>query len=187
MAVARAPTTIVASELAPEEPPVKKFGITTTAVAAIAALIVLAAGGPAGASSAKRVAFAAKYAGTATTQANDTLVSISATGAGTGAPIGKGTLTGKGTADSSQRPCVPFLGTGQMTGTSNTKVTFKLVNDAKGCGDENGESFSLVGHVSVVKATGKLIGAKGTLKFTGNYDRSAGTFSVKFTGTLTTR
>jgi hypothetical protein len=166
---------------------VKKLGITATAVAALAALVVLAAGGPAGATSAKKVAFKASYSGTATTQANDNIVSISATGTGAGVPIGKGKLTGKGTADSSVRPCVPFGGTGQMTGTANTKVTFKLVTDSKGCGDENGESFSLVGHVSVVKATGKLLGAKGQLKFTGNYDRSAGTFSVKFTGTLTVK
>jgi hypothetical protein len=163
---------------------VKKLGTTITALVVLGGLAALAAGAPAGASSAKRVAFTAKYSGTAVTQATDNIVAISATGKGAGVPIGKGTLTGKGTADSSVRPCVPFGGTGVMTGTKKTKVTFKLVTDSKGCGDEDGEVFSLVGHVTVVKATGKLAKAKGTLKFTGTYDRNAGTFSVKFTGTL---
>jgi hypothetical protein len=163
---------------------VRKLGITTIAVTALAALVVLAAGAPAGATCAKRIAFSAKYSGKAVTQATDNIVALSATGVGTGVPIGKGTLTGKGSADSSVRPCVPFGGTGKLTGTNRTTVTFKLVTDAKGCGDESGESFSLVGHVTVTKATGKLARAKGNLKFTGTYDRNAGTFSVKFTGTL---
>ena len=34
-------------------------------------------------------------------------------------------------------------------------------------------------------ALGVLLRAKGTLKFTGTYDRSSGTFTVKFTGKLT--
>jgi hypothetical protein len=36
----------------------------------------------------------------------------------------------------------------------------------------------------VLKATGKLAKAKGTLKFTGVFDRDGGTFTVKFSGQL---
>ena len=37
----------------------------------------------------------------------------------------------------------------------------------------------------MTNATGKLKKATGTLKFTGVYDRGAGTFTVKFKGNLT--
>jgi len=37
----------------------------------------------------------------------------------------------------------------------------------------------------VLKGTGKLARAKGTLKMTGTFDRSSGAFTAKFTGSLT--
>jgi hypothetical protein len=37
----------------------------------------------------------------------------------------------------------------------------------------------------VISATGRLARAKGSLKLTGLYNRTSGSFSVKFTGTLT--
>ena len=43
----------------------------------------------------------------------------------------------------------------------------------------------MTGKATVVKATGKLAKAKGTLKMTGSYDRDSGAFSVKFSGKLT--
>jgi len=164
---------------------VKNLGTTTAALAAIAVTTALAAAAPAGSATARKIPFSAKYAGTAVTQANDTLVTIAAKGTGTGVPIGRGTLTGGGTADSSVRPCVPFGGTGKLTGTNRTTVAFKVVSGSKGCSDEEGQVFTITGRAAVTKATGKLARAKGSLKFTGTYDRSAGTFSVKFTGTLT--
>ena len=72
-----------------------------------------------------------------------------------------------------------------MTGTGGTKLTFKVVSGTRGCGDEAGEVFSLTGRATVISATGKLAKAKGSLKLTGVYDRGHGTFTVKFTGTLT--
>ncbi len=80
---------------------------------------------------------------------------------------------------------MPFTGTGLITGTAGTKLTFKIAPGSTGCGDEKGEIFSITGHATVLKGTGKLAKAKGTLKFTGIYDHTAGTFSVKFFGTLT--
>lgn len=137
-----------------------------------------------GAGSVKIVNFTAKYAGKATVKVTGDVADISATGAGTGTPIGPGKVTGVGTGDTSQQPCVPWTGTGVMTGTKNTKVTFKMLPGSQGCGDEQGNVFSIVGRAQVTKATGKLAKAKGTLKLTGVYDRGAGTFSAKFSGKL---
>ncbi len=64
-----------------------------------------------------------------------------------------------------------------MTGTAGTKLTFKVAPGSTGCGDEGGQIFSITGKAIVVKGTGKLAKAKGTLKFTGVYDRGAGTFT----------
>jgi hypothetical protein len=130
------------------------------------------------------VPFTAKYSGQASTKVDGNTANISATGTGTGTLIGKGKLTGTGTGDSSQQPCVPFGGLGKLTGVASTTVTFKVTSTSQGCGDEGGHLFSLKGTATVLKATGKLARAKGTLRFTGIYDRDGGTFSVKFTGTL---
>lgn len=161
----------------------KKLGITTIALVTIAATAILAAGAVAGTQ--KKVAFVAKYTGNATTTIADNVVSISAKGVGTGTPIGKGTITGTGTGDSSQQPCVPFGGTGKLIGTAGTTLTFKVPSNASGCGDEGGHTFAIVGHATVTKGTGKLAKAKGTLKFTGTYSHDDGSFTVKFSGSLT--
>ena len=80
---------------------------------------------------------------------------------------------------------MPFTGTGLITGTGTTKLSFKVTPGSSACGDEAGESFAIVGHAAVTKGTGKLAKAKGILKLTGTYDHTSGAFSVKFTGTLT--
>lgn len=164
-----------------------KLGTTTLIMSALAAVMVLAGTAVAGTStSTATIAFTAKYAGTAVTSVSDNVVAISATGKGTGPQIGAGKIVGKGTGDSSDpQNCIPFFGTGTMTGTAGTTVAFKVLNISKGCGDEAGQLFSVSGKATVLKATGKLLKAKGTLKFTGTYNRGSGAFSVKFTGTLT--
>jgi hypothetical protein len=90
---------------------------------------------------------------------------------------------GAGTADSSQQPCPPFGGKGTIKGAKGT-IYFTVVSGAKGCGDDGGHNFSLVGYLLVTKATGALAKAKGQLRFTGSYSRDDGTFSIKLTGTL---
>lgn len=137
------------------------------------------------ASEAKVIAFTGKYAGTATTRLNDTVATIAAEGAGVGTVIGKSKLTGNGVADASQRPCAPFTGPGSMANATGTKISFKVVSGATGCGDEEGNVFSLSGRAQVLGGTKAFRKAKGSLKFTGVYDRGQGTFSVKFTGKLT--
>ena len=130
------------------------------------------------------VPFTAKYTGTAVTKATDNVVDITATGKGTGTLLGAGKITGIGKGDSSQQPCVPFNGTGKMSGPGGT-ILFKVNPQSSGCGDEAGMLFSVTGKATVIKATGKLAKAKGTLKMTGSYDRQSGAFSVKFSGKLT--
>jgi hypothetical protein len=155
-----------------------------TAVAAIATA-ALAAGSALAGGSAKVTPFTAKYAGTAVVKVTNDVADISAIAKGTGTPIGAGTLSGKGTGNTAVQPCVPFGGLGTMTGAKGTKLSFTVVSGAQGCGDQDGEVFSVSGRIKVLKGAGKLLTARGSLKFTGVYDRSAGTFSVKFTGSLT--
>jgi hypothetical protein len=155
-----------------------RTALVTLAVAA------LASAAAASALPSTSVPFTAKYSGQASTKVDGNTANISATGTGIGTLIGKGTLTGTGTGDSSQQPCVPFGGLGKLTGVASTTVTFKVITSSQGCGDEGGHVFTLKGTATVLKATGKLAKAKGTLRFTGLYDRDGGTFSVKFTGTL---
>jgi len=159
---------------------VRKLGIATVAAIAAAALAASALA----ASSVKTVAFSGKYAGNAVVKVSDQVADINATGTGTGTLLGAGKLAGVGKGDASQQPCVPFNGPGSITGPGG-KLTFTVVPGSQGCGDEGGQVFSIVGKAKVTKATGKLAKAKGTLKFTGTYDRDAGTFTVKFKGTLT--
>jgi hypothetical protein len=157
----------------------KRFRIPLVAVAAALTVATAASALPS-----KSVPFSAKYSGQASTKVQGNVADISATGTGSGSLIGAGKLTGTGTADSSQQPCVPFGGIGSMTGAGGS-ITFKVITTSKGCGDEGGHVFSLKGTATVLKATGKLAKAKGSLRFTGVYDRDGGTFSVKFIGTLT--
>ncbi|MGZ4334914.1 MAG: hypothetical protein ACXVRJ_11675 [Gaiellaceae bacterium] len=157
----------------------KRLSITT----AIAALLLTIVAVGAIAATKKPVAFLGKYTGTAVTQQNDTTVAITANGTGKGTLIGAGKITGTGTGDTSARPCVPFTGTGSMKGATGT-IIFKVKPGASSCGDDAGQLFSFTGKATVLKATGKLLKATGTLKMTGTYDRSSGAFSVKFSGSL---
>jgi hypothetical protein len=151
----------------------------------IAALTALTLAAVASASVATtKIPFTGNYAGQATTKVDGNTVTIAANGTGSGTLIGKGSITGNGTGDSSQQPCVPFGGTGKITGAAGS-IVYKANPGASGCGDEGGHTFTVKGYLLVTKATGKLAKAKGTLKFTGLYSRDDGTFTVKVTGTLT--
>jgi hypothetical protein len=130
------------------------------------------------------IKFLGTYSGTAVTKATDDVVDISATGTGKGTLIGAGKLTGVGKGDSSQRPCVPFNGTGSLSGAGGT-LAFKVLPSSTGCGDDAGQLFSITAKAQVLKGTKKLAKVKGVLRITGTYDRSSGAFSVKFSGLLT--
>jgi hypothetical protein len=164
-----------------------KMFVRTGAVAigvVIAAVVIGTAWAGTAASEAKIVPFTAKYAGTATVKITDGIADIAANGAGTGTPIGKSKITGKGKGDSTVQPCVPFTGPGSMTGIKGN-INFLVLPGSSGCGDEEGNVFSVSGRAKVTKGTKAFKTAKGTLKFTGVYDRGQGTFSIKFIGKLT--
>ena len=132
----------------------------------------------------KSVPFTAKYAGQASTKVDGNTATIAATGTGIATLIGKGKITGAGTGDSSQQPCVPFGGLGSMTGVKGT-ISYKLTSDARrDAATKAATSSAVTGHAKSSRPPGKLAKAKGILKFTGIYNRDDGTFSVKFTGTL---
>jgi len=156
---------------------------TVLALVTAAAASVLAP--PATSATPKSISFTASYAGTAVVQVTDQVADISASGKGTGTLIGKSSISGKGTADASVQPCAPFTGPGTMTGPTGTKLVFTVANGSQGCGDEQGQVFSLSGKANVTNGTGKLKKTHGTLRFTGFYDRGQGIFTVKFKGTLT--
>ena len=152
--------------------------------AATAVVVVGAAWAGTEADGAKVVPFTAKYAGIASVKITDGIADIAANGAGTGTPIGKSKITGKGKGDSTVQPCVPFTGPGSMTGIKGN-INFVVLPGSSGCGDEEGNVFSVSGRAKVTKGTKAFKTAKGTLKFTGVYDRGQGTFSIKFIGKLT--
>ena len=159
----------------------KKFWI-----AILASVVLLAAAATAGAATGTKpvlVPFTGTYKGQASTQVDGTAATISAKGTGKGTLIGAGSITGQGTSDTSQQPCLPLLGTGTIKGAAGT-IAFKVASGGSGCGDEGGHTFSITAHLTVLKATGKLAKAKGTLKLTGIYSHDDGSFSVKVSGTL---
>jgi hypothetical protein len=159
----------------------RRFRISLVAVAAVA----LAAATAASALPSKTVLFTGSYAGQASTKVTGNVADILASGKGSGAPIGAGKITGTGTGDSSQQPCVPFAGTGTLSGPGGV-LTFKVPTGANGCGDEGGHVFAIKGIFQVTKATGKqLAKAKGSLRFSGTYNHDDGSFSIKLTGSLT--
>jgi hypothetical protein len=155
--------------------------LTTVVLVALAAALLATS---ALARPTKSIPISGKYSGTASTKVDGSTATIAATGTGTLSLLGAGKITGNGTGDSSQQPCIPFGGTGQITGVGGV-ITFKVPTSSNGCGDEGGHNFTIKGVMQVVKATGKLAKAKGSIRFTGAYSHDDGSFSVKLTGTLT--
>jgi hypothetical protein len=151
---------------------------------AFAAALVATTASAAFAGAAKRFPIAGTYSGTASTQVDGNTATIVANGTGKSTTLGSGKLTGNGTADTSQQPCTPFGGTGKLTGVGSV-ITFKVPVSSTGCGDEGGHLFAIKGVFQIVKVTGKLAKAKGSLRFSGTYSHDDGTFSIKLTGSLT--
>ncbi len=161
----------------------KTFRTTIAAPVAVIAALALVAGTAVAGTTVKKLPFTASYSGNATTKITNSIAAISATGTGTGTYLGKSSISGLGSGDTSQQPCVPFTGTGVLKGTGT--LTFKVAPGSMSCGDDSGENFAIAGHATVLKGTGKLAKAKGTLKMTGTYVHSTGAFTLKLFGTLT--
>lgn len=154
-------------------------------VGAAAALLVGTAWGADGTTQPRIIVFTGTYAGMAAVKITDNVAAITANGAGKGTLLGTSKVTGKGIGDAAQQPCVPFVGPGSMFNASGTKLNFNVLPGSTGCGDEEGQVFSVSGRAKVLGGTKAYRKAKGTLKLTGVYDHGAGTFRVKFTGKVT--
>ena len=155
-------------------------------VALILAIAVGTVGvGAALASSTTKTQFTANYSGKVTEVVNGNAVTATPKGNGKGTLIGKSTLTGSVSASTANPPCSPLGGTGLLSG-AKSKLKFSVVTGSRACAagsdDQNNISFS--GSAKVTGGTGALKKAKGTLRFSGHYDRGTGAFTVKLTGTL---
>jgi hypothetical protein len=134
-----------------------------------------------------KVAFKGSYAGRVTEKVDGNTVTAKTTGTGTGTAIGKGALAGTVTATTTpDQPCAPFNGPGTLSG-SKGKLKVTVATGSRGCAasEEEKDSISVSGTVKVNGGTLKFKKAKGTLRFTGHYDRASGAFNVKLTGSLT--
>ena len=167
--------------------------LLTSAVAMLAVAAVCVASATAGtAQSTKIVLFTGSYAGPANVTVADGVSNISVSGSGKATtvgikvpPFGAGKVTGTGTgsADSTQT-CQTFNGSGTLTGVKGAKIIFKL-SGAQACGDADGENFSITGRATVTGGAGAYKKAKGSLKVTGLFKKTAKTFAVRFSGKLT--
>ena len=155
-------------------------------VAAAATAVLAGSAWAGGASQAKVIPFVGSFKGLATVKVTDNVADIAANGAGTATLMKATKIVGKGKGDASVTPCVPFTGPGSMTNATGTKINFVVTPGSTGCGDQD-ESVpvSVSGHAKIVSGTKAYRKAKGTLKFSGVYDRQGGAFSIKFTGKVT--
>ena len=162
----------------------KNFQSLAACGAAVVAVAVIAGPALAGGDAAK-VAFRANFAGKAVVQVSGSHADItSARATGKGTPIGKATLSGKGAGNNTE-PCPLFGGPATIT-TAKGKLKFVITpTGGSACTDAQGQDFSLSGRAKFKGGTGKYARARGSFKFTGNYTRKTGAFSVKFLGTLT--
>jgi hypothetical protein len=146
-------------------------------LAVAAAVVGTAAGGS--------HAFRASYTGTVTEKVDGQAVTATPRGKGTGTPIGKGTLTGIVSATTANPPCSPLNGPGTLAGAAG-KLKVKLLPTSRGCAasEEDRDNISFSGSAKVTGGTGKFRAARGTLRFTGHYNRANGSFNVKLSGTL---
>jgi len=134
------------------------------------------------------VTFTAKYSGKVTEVVNGSNVTATAKGKGTATAIRKGTLTGTVAGNTANPPCTPLSGKGVLKGKKGS-LKLKLTNTpspskacAAGADDQNNISFS--GTAKVTGGTGALKKARGSLHYSGHYNRGTGAFNVKLTGTL---
>ena len=158
----------------------RRFRAPATVIGGLAVAALVA-----GTALAASTAFTATYSGTVTEKVSGQTVTAVAKGKGKGTAIGKGTLSGTVTASTANPPCSPLSGPGLIAGTAG-KLKVTLLPTSRGCaaGEDDRDNISFSGSAKVKGGTGKYRAAKGTLRFTGHYDRAHGNFTVKLSGTL---
>jgi hypothetical protein len=150
------------------------------------AVALLAAGAALAATSSTTLVtkvFKASYAGTAATIVNDSNVSGTATGKGTGTIVGASKIVGK-IAGAGSEGCSTWGGTSTV---KSAKGTLKLaVASTKGqaCSSDQ-QAFTLHGSAKVTGGTLAFRHARGPLTFTGTFDRAGGHFTLKLAGKIT--
>lgn len=158
----------------------------TRFVGSLAAILVLAAL-TAGTALSKTSPFLATYAGHVTEAVNGQDVTATASGKGTGKLVKASTIAGIVKATTANPPCSPLSGPGTIKGPSGVLKLNVLPTLSHGCAasedDQNDISFS--GSAKVTGGTKTFKKARGTLHFSGHYDRGTGAFTVKITGRLT--
>ena len=109
-----------------------------------------------------------------------------ANGAGKGTAVGVGKLSGVVKATTANPPCSPILGPGTISGLKG-KLKVNVTVPSRGCaaGEDDQDNITVSGTAKVTGGTLKFRKAKGSLHFSGHYDRKSGAFNVKLTGSLT--
>lgn len=156
------------------------FLIVAVALAAIVATSAFAA-------AQKKITFSGSYKGTVTEKVDGSNVTASAGGSGKGTVIGSGKLAGVVHATTStSSPCAPFNGPGTVSGPKG-KLKLTVTTGSRGCAasEDDQSNITLSGTAKVNGGTGTFKKAKGSLHFSGHYDRKGGSFNVKLTGPLT--
>ena len=148
------------------------------------AVAVLCVGTAAGSSLSSHT-LTANYSGKVTEVVNGSAVTATPHGKGRSTLIGRGSLTGSVTANTSNPPCTPLGGTGTLIGLRG-KLKLRFLTGSRACaaGQDDQNNIAYSGTARVIGATGAVKGARGTLRFSGHYDRGTGAFTVKLTGTL---
>jgi hypothetical protein len=155
------------------------FLIATVALAAVVA-------GTAFAAAQTKVAFKGSYKGTVTEKVDGQNVTAVANGAGKGTAVGVGKLSGVVKATTANPPCSPILGPGTISGLKG-KLKLTVTAPSRGCaaGEDDQDNITVSGTAKVTGGTLKFRKAKGSLHFSGHYDRKSGSFNVNLTGSLT--
>lgn len=133
------------------------------------------------------ITFTGTYKGKATERVNGDVITALVAGTGTATLIGKGTLGGNVVATTiADSPCAPLKGPGTIKGLKGT-IKLSLLSTSRGCAasEDDKDNISVAGSAKVVGGTKKFLKARGTLRFTGHYNRTSGAFTLKLTGKLT--
>ena len=153
-------------------------------VTLIAAGLVAAAVTAGAAVAASSHPFTASYSGRVTEKVVDDAVTGTVAGKNT-AGLAASTLAG--TVKGSQaNACSPLSGPGMIkSGKGNIKLTI-VTAKSRACAvsEDDRNHINVSGQVKVNGGTGKYAGATGLLTIKGQYNRSTGQFTVKFSGSL---